>query len=102
MNATSNYPDGITAEAVTSIVNELSAEIGSLFEPTAALMDGSAAARRNARMLARASAGMSPKYGVSLPQAVYEATTSIRPVAVATTPGHSGEAHRDELRNQAA
>lgn len=108
MNATSNYPDGITAEAVTSIVKELSDEIGSTFAPTAALMDGSAVARRNARMLARAAAGLSPKYGVSLSQAAQEASVPIRavPVALTSTPVH-GEKHRNrrarrkELRDQA-
>ena len=108
MNATGNYPDGITAEAVTSIVNELSGEIASLFAPTAALADGSAVARRNARMLARAAAGISPKYGISLAQAAQEATTPVRAVPVATTlmPAHSERpngrrAHREELRHQA-
>jgi len=107
MNTTSNYPDGITAEAVTSIAKELSDEIGSPFAPTAALMDGSAIARRNARMLARAAAGVSPKYGISLAQAVQEATTPIRAVPTATTSTpvrgkkHKGRrARRKELRGQ--
>lgn len=107
MNTTSNYPDGITAEAVTSIVKELSDEIGSPFAPTAALMDGSAVARRNARMLARAAAGISPKYGVSLLQAAQEASAPIRAVPVATTPTpaqgkkrKSRRTRRKELRCQ--
>jgi hypothetical protein len=93
MNTTGNYPDGITAEAVTSIVKELSTEIASPFAPTPALLDGSAVARRNARMLARAAAGISPQYGVSLVQAVKEATRPVRAVPVATT-------RREELRGQ--
>ena len=107
MNTTSNYPDGITAEAVTSIVKELSDEIGSPFAPTAALMDGSAVARRNARMLARAAAGISPKYGVSPLQAAQEASTPIRAVPIATTPmpaqdkkRKSRRTRRKELRSQ--
>ncbi|MDX8056072.1 hypothetical protein SK571_42420 [Lentzea sp. BCCO 10_0798] len=107
MNAFSNYPDGITAEALTSIVASLSAEIASPFAPTEALTDGSAVARRNARMLARAAAGISPKYGVSLSQAAQEATTPIRAVPVATTPipehakkPKSRRARRKELRGQ--
>jgi hypothetical protein len=107
MNTTSNYPDGITAEAVTSIVKELSDEIGSPFAPTAALMDGSAVARRNARMLARAAAGISPKYGVSLLQAAQEASAPIRTVPVATTPTlaqskkrKNRRTRRKELRGQ--
>jgi len=82
---TSHYPDGITAQAVTSILDELSDEIASPFAPTTAYVDGSAVARRNARMLARAAAGISPKHGISLAQAAQEAATPVRPVPVATT-----------------
>ncbi|MFS8103710.1 hypothetical protein LFM09_41970 [Lentzea alba] len=86
MNTTSNYPDGITADAVTSLLTELSHEIASTFAPTTAFVDGSAVTRRNARMLARAAAGIVPKYGVPLTQAVQEQAAPVRVVPVATTP----------------
>ncbi len=98
---TSHYPDGITAETVTSIVNELSEEIASPFAPTTALVDGSAVARRNARILARAAAGISPKHGVSLAQAAQEAATPVRPVPVATTSTPVQIAKRTSRHNQA-
>lgn len=80
-----NYsPDGLTYKNVTGLVSEVSKEIGSLYAPTSALSDGSARAARNARMLARAAKGITPKYGVTLSQAVEEESAAVRPVTVTT------------------
>ncbi|MCR3746653.1 hypothetical protein [Lentzea californiensis] len=86
MNAPTYAPDGITSDAVTRLLSKLSKEIASPHAPTSALLDGSAVERRNARMLARAAAGVVPKYGVTLAQAEQEATAPVRKALVATVP----------------
>jgi hypothetical protein len=107
-----NYsPDGLTYKHVTALVSDVSKEIGSLHAPTSALLDGSARAARNARMLARAAKGITPKYGVTLTQAVQEESAPVRAVPVATAPptpiygrknGKSRRARRNAVRAQIA
>lgn len=86
MDSMRTYPDGLDQVAVSAIERQVSEEIGSRFAPTSALLDGSAVERRNARMLARAKAGIVPKYGVTLAQAVQEAAAPVRKSLVATIP----------------
>jgi hypothetical protein len=72
MNDQINYPDGLTAEALQLLDAQVSVEIA-VAEPTSGLLDGSARERRNRRILARALAGITPKYGsVSVGQAAAE------------------------------
>lgn len=86
MNNTVHAPDGITSNAVTRLLSKLSKEIASPHAPTSALLDGSAVEGRNARMLARAKAGIVPKYGVTLAPAEQEAAAPMRKALVATIP----------------
>lgn len=86
MSTTESYPDGWTPAALRLLDQQVSVEIA-LGEPTSGLLDGSARERRNRRILARALAGITPKYGsVSVEQAAAEledAERSVRPVPVA-------------------
>ncbi|WP_033439380.1 hypothetical protein [Saccharothrix sp. NRRL B-16314] len=109
MNDQINYPDGLTAEALQLLDAQVSVEIA-VAEPTSGLLDGSARERRNRRILARALAGITPRYGsVSVDQAAAEledAKQSARPVAIATalpTPvfGQSKGKGRKARRNAA-
>lgn len=113
MSTKDNYPDGLTSAALALLDAQVSVEIA-LGEPTSGLLDGSARERRNRRILARALAGITPKYGsVSVDQAAAEledAERMARPVAIATalpTPvfgkskGKGRKARRNAARNAA-
>ncbi|MFD0199243.1 MULTISPECIES: hypothetical protein [Saccharothrix] len=108
MDTTSNYPDGLTPAALALLDAQVSVEIA-LGEPTSGLLDGSARERRNRRILARALAGITPKYGVGVDQAAAELENveqSARPVSIATalpTPvfGKSKSKGRKARRNAA-
>lgn len=104
-----HYPDSLTPAALELLDQQVSVEIA-LGEPTSALLDGSARERRNRRVLARALAGITPKYGsVGVDQAAAEledAEQSGQPVAIATalpTPvfGRSKSKGRKARRNAA-
>ncbi|MGW4110195.1 hypothetical protein ACWEFJ_04900 [Actinosynnema sp. NPDC004786] len=89
MDTMSNYPDGLTPSALALLDAQVSVEIA-LGEPTSGLLDGSARERRNRRILARALAGITPKYGsVGVDQAAAELADAERsggpasPVALA-------------------
>lgn len=100
MDTTSNYPDGLTAAALALLDAQVSVEIA-LGEPTSGLLDGSARERRNRRVLARALAGITPKYGVTVAQAVAESEVP-RPVVTATVPVSSlGDALASDLVEEA-
>ncbi|MGM1059636.1 hypothetical protein [Saccharothrix sp. Mg75] len=83
MDTTRNYPDGLTPAALRLLDQQVSVEIAVAAGPSSALLDGSARERRNRRILARALAGITPKYGVTLDQAVAELAEPVRPVVVA-------------------
>jgi hypothetical protein len=113
MSATSNYPDGLTPAALALLDAQVSLEIATS-APTSGLLDGSARERRNRRILARALAGITPKYGsVSIDQAAAEladAEQSAGSVVVAAalpTPvfgkskGKGRKARRNAVRNAA-
>lgn len=110
MNTTSNYPDGLTLAALALLDAQVSVEIA-LGEPTSGLLDGSARERRNRRILARALAGITPKYGsVSVDQAAAEladaqrsggAASSIALVMPAPVFGRSKGKGRKARRNAA-
>lgn len=78
MNSTKVYPDGLDHLALSAIERQVSEEIGSRFAPTTALLDGSARERRNRRVLARALAGVTAKYGVSLVEAARQHEADLR------------------------
>lgn len=113
MSSKDNYPDGLTPAVLALLDAQVSVEIA-LGEPTSGLLDGSARERRNRRVLARALAGITPKYGsVSVGQAAAEledAEQSARPVVIAAalpTPvfgrskGKGRKARRNAARNAA-
>lgn len=83
MNTTRTYPDGLSPAALALLEAQVSVEIAASAGPSSALVDGSARERRNRRILARALAGITPKYGVTLAQAVAELEQPVRPVPVA-------------------
>ncbi|MFD7658721.1 hypothetical protein ACFV4N_32505 [Actinosynnema sp. NPDC059797] len=107
------FPDGLTPAALRLLDAQVSVEIA-LGEPTSGLLDGSARERRNRRILARALAGITPKYGsVSVEQAAAEledAERSVRPAPVVlalptpvfgTSKGKGRKARRNAARNAA-
>ncbi len=109
MTTTKHYPDSLTPAALALLDAQVSVEIAA-GEPTSGLLDGSARERRNRRILARALAGITPKYGsVSVDQATAEledAEQSARPVTIAAalpTPvfGKSKSKGRKARRNAA-
>ncbi|GGP35959.1 hypothetical protein [Saccharothrix coeruleofusca] len=71
------YPDGLTSAVLEVLGQQVSQELADLSAPTSALLDGSALERRNRRIAARALAGVTARYGVTLAQTVAE---SGRPV----------------------
>ena len=83
MTNQNNYPDGLTSGVLRLLDQQVSVEIAASAEPSSALLDGSARARRNRRVLNRALAGITPKYGVTVAQAVAESEVP-RPVVTAT------------------
>ncbi|MBP2340272.1 hypothetical protein JOF41_006450 [Saccharothrix coeruleofusca] len=114
MTTTKHYPDSLTPAALALLDAQVSVEIA-LGEPTSGLLDGSARERRNRRILARALAGITPKYGsVSVAQAAAEledAERMVGPVAVATalpspvfgwSKGKGRKARRNAARRAAA
>lgn len=85
MTSSNTYPDGITPSFLARIEAQVSVEITAP-EPTSALLDGSALERRNRRIAARALAGVTAQYGVTLTQAVRESEGTPRPVTTVTIP----------------
>ncbi|GAB2999786.1 hypothetical protein [Saccharothrix stipae] len=86
MGITSSYPDGLTAGVLRLLDQQVSVEIAASAEPSSALLDGSARERRNRRILARALAGVVPRFGVSVAQAVAESEVRPRPMVTVTVP----------------
>ncbi|MEU4801218.1 hypothetical protein [Actinosynnema sp. NPDC023587] len=80
----SEYPDGLTPAALSLLDQQVSVEIAASAGPSSALVDGSARERRNRRILARALAGITPSFGVTLGQAVAELDEPVRPVVAAS------------------
>ena len=85
MTSTNAYPDGITPSVLSRIAAQVSVEVAAV-QPTSALLDGSALERRNRRIAARALAGVTAQYGVTLTQAVRESEGTPRPVTTVTIP----------------
>ncbi|PRY36281.1 hypothetical protein [Umezawaea tangerina] len=85
MTSTSTYPDGITPSVLGRIQALISVEIASP-APTSALLDGSALERRNRRIAARALAGVTARFGVTLAQVVRESEATPQPVTTLTLP----------------
>lgn len=83
MNSTKTYSDGLDHVALSAIEQQVAEEIGSKFEPTSALLDGTARERRNRRILARALRGVTAKYGVSLIEAAQQHEADLRSAAAA-------------------
>ncbi|GAA1308103.1 hypothetical protein [Saccharothrix xinjiangensis] len=113
MSTTKTYPDGLTPVTLALLDAQVSVEIA-LGEPTSGLLDGSARERRNRRIVARALAGITPKYGsVGVAQAAAEledAERSAGSVAIATAlpmpvfgkgKGKGRKARRNAARNAA-
>jgi hypothetical protein len=107
MTSTNAYPDGITPSVLARIEAQVSVEIAA-DQPTSALLDGSALERRNRRIAARAMAGITAQYGVTLAQAVRESEGTPRPVTEVTIPApvfgkakRTGKARRAAARSAA-
>jgi hypothetical protein len=81
MSITTSYLDHLDPRTLATIERQVSDEIAQAAEPTSALLDGTALERRNRRIAARALAGITAQYGVTLVQAVRESECPARPVA---------------------